>query len=317
VSPGLEPVFVAEMKRTVLIDDDGSQSEYTVRDYGHELYRAVYGVNDMPPKYLQTLKHIDPPAHLRIMEACQQHIDASISKTINVPEDIPYEAFQLVYDFAYEKGCKGCTTYRPSEIRGSIIRDSSAPAVVKEDAPVIKLMPRPDILQGWTYKVKWPSIDESYYITINEANGQPFEMFITSTSAKYSDWTTALSLMLSAIMRRGDDIGFVPEELKKVVSAVDSGYIGGKWYGSLVALIGKTIGDHMERRANEDFTSPHSGNVVEAPKYVYTVGESSKTTTPSDSMDDIIFDICPKCNQRTLHHDSGCATCTNCFYSKC
>ena len=68
-------------------------------------------------------------------------------------------------------------------------------------------------------------------------NGKPFEIFIHSTSSKYTDWTTALSLMVSAIMRKGGDIDFIPEELMKVRSADDTNWIDGRFYGSLVAVI--------------------------------------------------------------------------------
>src|SRR4051812_49979947 len=59
--------------------------------------------------------------------ACQKYVDASISKTINCPEDIPFEAFKDVYVQSYELGCKGCTTYRPNDVTGAVL-------AVKEEA---------------------------------------------------------------------------------------------------------------------------------------------------------------------------------------
>ena len=53
--------------------------------------------------------------------AVQKHVDSSISKTINVPADIPFERFKDIYLQAYELGCKGCTTYRPNEVTGAVL----------------------------------------------------------------------------------------------------------------------------------------------------------------------------------------------------
>ena len=54
--------------------------------------------------------------------AVQAHVDSAISKTVNVPEDITFEAFKEVYRDAYRSGCKGCTTYRPNDVTGSVLR---------------------------------------------------------------------------------------------------------------------------------------------------------------------------------------------------
>ena len=53
--------------------------------------------------------------------AAQKWVDSSISKTINCPEDIDFETFKNVYLQAYTLGCKGCTTYRPNAVTGSVL----------------------------------------------------------------------------------------------------------------------------------------------------------------------------------------------------
>src|SRR5690606_993386 len=59
--------------------------------------------------------------HLSMQAAAQKHIDSSISKTINCPPDMPFEDFKDVYSLAYTLGLKGCTTYRPSGVRGAVL----------------------------------------------------------------------------------------------------------------------------------------------------------------------------------------------------
>ena len=63
--------------------------------------------------------------HLAMQAAAQDYVDSSISKTINLPKDISFEAFKHVYEQAFAEGCKGCTTYRPSGVRGSILSTAS------------------------------------------------------------------------------------------------------------------------------------------------------------------------------------------------
>ena len=150
--------------------------------------------------------------------ACQRHIDSSISKTINVPADIAFEAFQNVYREAYESGCKGCTTYRPNAVTGSVLTTVSETPAPAETAPdreepvqafprdggvvyMTKPLDRPDALLGHTYKVKWPDSDHAFYITINdiEKDGRrrPFEIFINSKNMEAYAWTLALTRMIA------------------------------------------------------------------------------------------------------------------------
>jgi ribonucleoside-diphosphate reductase alpha chain len=149
-------------------------------------------------------------------------------------------------------------------------------------------------------------VNENYYITVNDVGDKPFEVFIQSTSSKYSDWTTALSLMISAIMRKGGDIGFIPEELQKVRSADDVGYIDGRFYGSLVAVIGDTIGKHLNGGVDsevEEMPSEGSDN----PNVQISISGTPLGTGST----------CPQCNQPSLIQQEGCETCTNCTYTKC
>ena len=125
--------------------------------------------------------------------AAQKWVDSSISKTINCPEDIDFEAFQEIYLEAWETGCKGCTTYRPNDVTGSVLSVSQKVEAQSEgEAPdhagdVVYLsepLDRPENLQGQTYKIKWPESEHAIYITLNDViiggRRRPFEVFINS-----------------------------------------------------------------------------------------------------------------------------------------
>ena len=80
---------------------------------------ARFKGEDAPlPDYFVDAQTLSPDDHLAMQAAAQKYIDSSISKTINVPADIPFERFKDVYLQAYELGCKGCTTYRPNDVTG-------------------------------------------------------------------------------------------------------------------------------------------------------------------------------------------------------
>lgn len=273
VSSGLEPPFLLSTERKVL-QADGSFYTLPVEDYSLKVFKERFGSSKGAEDKIETAQDLSVGKHLEIQAVCQRFVDSSISKTINCPEDYSFTEFQAVYTEAYRKGCKGCTTYRPSPVRGSVFTS-------QEESP----KKRPEVLSGKTYKIKWPTIDAAFYITINsDENGRPFEVFISSRSAKYTEWTTALSRMITAIFRRGGNISFVAEELKQIVSSTDAGWVNGRYFGSLVAMIGDVIDRHLN-------------------------GSSGKKQQKGD--------ICPKCNSPTLIKREGCTSCTTCDYSTC
>ena len=119
VSSGIEPVFAYAYTRKVL-QKDGSRTEEEVVDYAVQLWREKFGDRDLPDYFVnaQTLAPLD---HVKMQAAAQKWVDSSISKTINCPEDISFDAFKDVYMEAWDSGCKGCTTYRPNAVTGSVL----------------------------------------------------------------------------------------------------------------------------------------------------------------------------------------------------
>src|SRR6056297_3452148 len=126
VSSGIEPVFAYSYTRKVL-QRDGSRTEEEVVDYAVQMWRERFGDAELPD-YFVNAQVLAPEAHVKMQAAAQKWVDSSISKTINVPADISFEAFKNVYLQAWDLGCKGCTTYRPNDITGSVLSVSEAPA---------------------------------------------------------------------------------------------------------------------------------------------------------------------------------------------
>ncbi len=166
VSSGIEPVFAHSYTRKVR-QPDGSTREEEVSDPAVRLYRQMFGAEASLPRHFVTAQDLTPAEHVRMQAAVQRHVDSAISKTVNVPEGIGFEAFQEVYLDAYRSGCKGCTTYRPNAITGSVLEVGSADA---SPAPAAseptELMIRSDKLAGVTYKLRWPDSEHAMYVTI-------------------------------------------------------------------------------------------------------------------------------------------------------
>jgi len=124
VSSGLEPVFDAEFTRRVL-ELDGTYSEYRVLDYAVALWRDQGGAATALPPAFSDAHHLAPDIHLDMQAAIQPYVDQAISKTINVPADYDFAAFRELYRLAFDKGLKGCTTFRPNPVTGEILRGTA------------------------------------------------------------------------------------------------------------------------------------------------------------------------------------------------
>jgi ribonucleoside-diphosphate reductase alpha chain len=155
VSSGIEPVFALAYTRKVL-QPDGSKIEEEVSDYAVRLFRDKFGDEAPLPTCFVTAQDLTPAEHVRMQAAVQRHVDSAISKTVNVPADISFAAFQQVYLDAYRSGCKGCTTYRPNDITGAVL--AVQPSNVPATKPIStgELLVRTEKLTGATYKLRWP-----------------------------------------------------------------------------------------------------------------------------------------------------------------
>jgi ribonucleoside-diphosphate reductase alpha chain len=123
VSSGVEPVFSAEFHRKIMLPDGTTSSEKIV-DYAVGVFRNLYGMNTPLPKALVTVDDLSPEDHINMQAVAQKWVDSGISKTVNCPEDISFQDFENVYLHAYSTGCKGCTTFRPNVITGTILSNA-------------------------------------------------------------------------------------------------------------------------------------------------------------------------------------------------
>ncbi|MEL7125273.1 MAG: adenosylcobalamin-dependent ribonucleoside-diphosphate reductase [Pseudomonadota bacterium] len=321
VSSGIEPVFAYAYTRKVL-QKDGSRTEEEVVDYAVQMWRDKMGDAELPD-YFVNAQTLAPSDHVKMQAAAQKWVDSSISKTINCPEDISFDDFKDVYMAAWDQGCKGCTTYRPNDVTGSVLsiseekKDAGAQDVIASDdaeplqphGDVIYMaepLDRPNALEGNTYKVKWPDSEHALYITINDlvigGHRRPFEVFINSKNMEHFAWTVALTRMISAVFRRGGDVSFVVEELKAVFDPRGGAWMQGKYIPSILAAIGGVIEQHMV-----------------AIGFIEGEGMGLKTDPQREvvGLDAPRGKACSSCGSYEMRMIEGCMTCAACGFSKC
>jgi ribonucleoside-diphosphate reductase alpha chain len=302
IESGLEPAFLYDYTRNV-VQRDGSRKPSQTTAFSARLWRHLNPGQELP-RHFVTADQLKVHEHVAIQEACQNWIDASISKTINLPEDYSYEDFVAVYDMAYEAGLKGCTTYRPSEVRGSILMatadgdGTSKESDGKSSAPINQ---RPGLLRGTTAKVSWPGLNSAAYVTLNRLeDGSPFEIFLHSKDQRNNEWMTTSTLLMSWLMRMGVPLKVICDELEQVHS-IEGYIVGQKYRPSLVSLIGSILRDmditFYAGSTETDGQPPLPAATVEAGQ---PTGEK-----------------CPRCSSRNTKREEGCFTCNDCTYNKC
>ncbi len=180
-SNGIEPSFAHHYSRNVI--REGKKSKEKVDVYSYELlaYRHLINPNALPfsteedqrlPEYFVSADEVTPKQHVDIQAAAQKWIDSSISKTANVPTDFPFEDFKDIYLYAYEKGLKGCTTFRfnPEAFQGVLVKEQDLENTLYrftlEDGSIIELKGNEEVeYDGETHTAAnlFDALKEGYY----------------------------------------------------------------------------------------------------------------------------------------------------------
>ncbi|MEJ2043745.1 MAG: NrdJb [Reinekea sp.] len=188
---------------------------------------------------------------------------------------------------------------------------------------------RPEMLIGSTYKIKPPMSEHAMYVTINDVVlnestehevRRPFEIFINSKNMEHYQWVVALTLLISAVFRKGGDITFIVDELSAVFDP-QGGYFkrGGKFMPSLVAEIGEVVERHLKMigMIADDSLDEHQKKLIAEKRAEYEARQNGSSA--SNNAGDFPADaqLCKKCNTKAAIVMDGCLTCLNCGDSKC
>ncbi|SDC08132.1 ribonucleoside-diphosphate reductase class II [Cupriavidus sp. YR651] len=262
-SNGIEPAFSWTYSRRKRMPDD-SYKMFEVADYAWRLHRHMGADMERLPESFVTALQMSALDHMRMLEAVQPYIDTSISKTVNVPEDYPYEAFRNLYLEAWKAGLKGLATYRPNSVLGAVLSvtppaaspgtpSTAAVAAPADDDPLTHPFgsrPLGD-LEGVTSKVEYLTYEghKTVYLTVNFmrvsglVNGQavtierPLEFFMPAGQrSEGQQWITSTMRLLSMVARSGGPVAKALADMRNVVW--DKGTVR---YGSLVRQDGTEV----------------------------------------------------------------------------
>ena len=300
-SSGIEPLFALSFARHVMdgdklvetnpffkaaLEDRGCYSEKlmdVITDKG-----TIADIDYLPEelrKVYVTAMDIEAEYHLKMQAAFQKYTDNAVSKTVNVPKEATVDDIRSIYWMAYEQGCKGVTVYRDGSLQSQVLctegskpEESSANTRLKVD--------RPEIVYGFTQKVETGL--GVLYVTINEIDGKPFELFTTigKSGRSITAKAEAIGRLVSLALRAGIEPIDIVRQLKG---------IGGEHpvfqKKGLLLSIPDAIAWILENRYLKSSVSVHSSN-------------------------GLTKQLCPECGDE-LVFEEGCNKCYSCGFTKC
>jgi ribonucleoside-diphosphate reductase alpha chain len=313
-SSGIEPLFAVSYVRTVMDNDRLIEVNPIFEDialkrgfYSRELMQriadhgTVADINEVPEdvrRIFVTAHDIAPVWHVRMQAAFQKHTDNAVSKTVNFGHDATPDDVREVYDLANELGTKGVTIYRDGSKENQVLSTGKtgkrAEAAPEQRHGEIEPRPRPTVTTGRTEKIKTGC--GTLYVTINSDEEGLCEVFTSMGKAGgcAASQSEALSRMISMSMRAGVDPETIVRQLRGIRCPSPMWAEGGK-----VLSCADAVGIALEHFLAWQETGAMPTAV-------------SKHTDELDNH----AGACPECGG-TLEHESGCAVCRACGYSKC
>ncbi|BDT57506.1 ribonucleotide reductase [Massilia varians] len=346
-SNGIEPPYSWTYQRKKRMPD-GAMRSYEVEDHAWRLYRQMgHDMASLPPAFVTALE-MRALDHLRMVQAVQPFVDTAISKTVNVPEDYPFEDFRDLYSQAWQAGLKGLATYRPNTVLGSVL--SAAPqapqAALPDQDPLQKRFERRPLgeLESVTSKIEYATQEgrKTAYLTVSfiRADGvhegrkvtveRPFEFFMPSNQRTGGQqWITASMRLLSMVARAGGPIARALADMRDVVwekGPVRCGHLTREdgtqvpvYHDSEVAAIAFMLQRVLIRRGFLDAW----GNQVPVPELARRFAERGggaaleaepQPPTSSGALPTVSGAKCPECGARALRKVDGCTRCDECHY---
>ena len=302
-SSGVEPLFalcfarnVMDGERLVEVNPYFEAALLSTNDHTPELMEAVAAcgsIQDMDflPAELRrvfvTAMDISAEAHLRMQAAFQKYTDNAVSKTVNLANNATVEDIEHIYRLAYELDCKGVTVYRDGCKSMQVLTTGGADKKAEAGhASVVRQ--RPDVVEGFTQKVQTGL--GVLYLTVNEVDGQPFEVFAT-------------------IGKSGRSITAKAEAIGRLVSLC---FRSGVAVRDVVAQLKGIGGEHP--------VFQKKGILLSIPDAIAWVLENrylkGSQPVPASSGQDLQNPACPECGAE-MQFQEGCHICQNCGYSRC
>ena len=338
-SNGIEPAFSWTYTRKKR-EADGSRSEYTVEDHAWRLWRMLGGdTAKLPPSFVSALE-MSASEHIAMMEAVQPFIDTSISKTVNVPADYPYEHFKDLYLQAWTARLKGLATYRPNDILGAVLEvqprapaaapvtstvapTAAAPAVdpmrtVIESRPKGALSAVAEKVEYWTQEGHKTLYLIVSFLPVPTGHGKEtvdraVEFFMpVGQSGESQQWITS-SMRLLSLAARGGFLERALSDMRKVIwdrgpvrlgtHRKDDGTVVPMWHDSEVAAIAYAVQNILTQRARQNELRDQLSLPLPEP-------DDEPAMPPPPPV--MAGKKCGECGAHAVIRKDGCDYCTQC-----
>ncbi|MCP4932711.1 MAG: adenosylcobalamin-dependent ribonucleoside-diphosphate reductase [bacterium] len=343
VSGGIEPIFDLSYQRSFR-DHNGLSHDEQIEDYTYNLYKQLHGADASLPDSFTTVADLTPGDHLAMQSALQPFVDSAISKTINCSQDISFSSFKSIYADAYVLGLKGCTTYRPNAITGSVLKSGSDTDSGKKPVDVTiddqpqdtgavttqSALPLPALhgLQKATYNLS-QSGNDVHYLSDPMERGATLAGYTYKLRWPDSDHATYITIndVILNKRRRPFEIFINSKNLEhyawtvaltRMISAVFR-------RGGDVSFVVEELKAVFDPRGGQWMNGHYVpsllaaiGEVVE--KHLIDTGfllQSGGEEKGEREMKASKARYCPKCSQPALVYQEGCHNCRSCGYSKC
>jgi ribonucleoside-diphosphate reductase alpha chain len=325
VSSGIEPVYDFAMIRR---DRTGEHVMY------HPLLQAWRDEHpDAPvPIYFASSKDLTPEEHVRVQAQIQEYTDASISKTVNAPNEHTIEQVKKLYMMAYDSGCKGVTYYRDGS-RDAVLTRVSDEEKKEPVALEVTMKSRPEIMAGYTIQVKAP--EGKVNVTINSDEDGPLEVFVNvgKAGSDIAALSEALGRLISLTLQLpssyGQDqiIDEICKQLRGIGGSRSVGF-GENQVRSLPDAVARTLEVH------EMFSKETTAGMLVKPEdFPFFKGDQSRTHVSQEVAQKILGSLgpspefthllkttdnmCPSCGSFSIVREEGCKKCHVCGYSEC
>ena len=308
-----------------------------MEDHAARVYHTLKGADAPLPEYFVSALEMSAADHVGMMQAVQPYIDTSISKTVNIPEDYPYDDFKDLYRQAWTAGLKGLATYRPNNILGAVLEatpkaEEKKPEPVAEAAPasfdpmrtVIESRPKGSLnavaekIEYWTQEGKKRLYLIVSFMPVATPDGRTIERAIeffmpVGQSGESQQWITATMRSLS-LAARGGFLDRALEDLRKVswdrgpvrlgTYEKADGTLVPMWHDSEVAAIAYALQNLIGERSQMELPLKD----LDAPSPNHTpVGVQQSLPVMAGKK-------CPECGAHAMIRKDGCDYCTQCGY---
>lgn len=328
-SSGIEPIFSLEYIRKVRIGGQGEDNikEVTIRDYAYNLYQSMIesGVEVVDRNQFVTAQEMTVNSHIDMLSAIAWNVDMSVSKTINVPTEYPFEDCKDIYIRCWKDGIKGCTIFRPNDLRQGVLIEKSEHENEKQeknetdnvfqDATGLNrgdVICCDDTLVGMKRKLMTGCGSMHLMAWYDPRTNAIQEVFVgRGSSGGCEKNLTAMTRLISACLRGGIPMEYVIDQLESC---------GG-------------CSAYMSRKATKHDTSPGSSCATAIAKALMEMRDSIKyePTNCCEEMEPVNVvetaeldanqdrnntSVCPECGS-PLIMEGGCNICKSCGWSKC